>query len=95
MNICNYLKLTQKETLKALRKFLFNSTKKPVKIEENFFFERKSSQESFMTFDLVEASLKTTPLFFKIKTSKSFKHALSKCYAEFFEETAKLRNSFI
>ncbi len=81
--------------MKAVRKFLFNSTKKPIKVEENFFFEGKYSGESFPIVDLVEASLKTTPLLYKIKTSKSFKHALSKCYEEFFEETTKFRKSIM
>lgn len=46
LNICFYLKLTKKDSLNAIKKFLFNSCKKPVKIEESHFFEPNTSRNS-------------------------------------------------
>ena len=44
-NICHYLKLTQDQTIFAIKKFLFSSTKKNIKIEPTNFFELKSPLE--------------------------------------------------
>lgn len=44
-NICHYLKLTQNQTIFAVKKFLFSSTKKNLKVEESNFFELKSPFE--------------------------------------------------
>ena len=45
--------------------------------------------------DLVDVTLKTTPLFYKIKTSKTFKFALKTCYLEYFNDVKKFKDSFI
>ena len=45
INICVFLKLNSQETLYAVKKFLFSSWKKSIKIEEATFFDKKTNTE--------------------------------------------------
>lgn len=42
INICSFLNLTKRETLSALKNFVFSSTNKNFKIEEFYFYENKN-----------------------------------------------------
>ena len=43
MNICAFLTLNRKETMNSLKSFLFETSSKPVKLEENYFSESNST----------------------------------------------------